>query len=213
MEYLCIFHDQIGGRTSKPQIKDQTKVNSVSGQLTIFVLRMLTHGHKDYVYAHYDITIWLGDSKYDSSSICHIMCVGKVRCEGGWSAVSKEVAWLLFRSLLLGLFGLCAHSRPHSNAKDNSLGATDPKNFLPNNLYLQLDKFVKDNKNNNTSWWHFDHCSLHIPYSKKSCDDFLMLATHEDVDKYYLTKVKGAKTSIYKSSINLLLSSTVPHGA
>ena len=37
---------------------------------------------------------------------------------------------------------------PMAMQKDNSLSATDPKNFLPNNLYLQLDKFAKDNKNN-----------------------------------------------------------------
>lgn len=78
MEHLCIFHDQIGGRTSKPQIRDQTKVNFVSSQLTIFVIRMLTHDHKDYVYAHYHITIWLGDLKYNSSSICRVLCVRKV---------------------------------------------------------------------------------------------------------------------------------------
>jgi hypothetical protein len=147
MEYLCIFHDQIGGRTSKPQIIDQTKVNSVSGQIPIFVIRMLTHGHKEYVYAHYDITIWLGNAKYNSSSICRALCaLERYNVKGSGVLFPKKLNDSCLDHCCWDYLGYVPTLDPTATQKDNSLSATDPKNLLPNNLFLQLDKFAKDNK-------------------------------------------------------------------
>jgi hypothetical protein len=172
LEVLYIIHDGMDSRkTALPRLRVITKGSSGLGQLPMTLTGMLTHGHKDGAYTDF----WPRDSNFTVSFLAH--CIRRLKR----LAVRNSKA--LFEERPLSPF-FEKLMRGKSRCNSSILEATDALDHcepLPRRLYLQLDNFPKNNKNQFlfgflsllTAWKVFEEIQL----------GFLLVGhTHEDID-------------------------------
>jgi hypothetical protein len=68
-QFLCIIHNKI----AIPHMQMITKATLGLSQIPIFLIGMLIHGHNNGAYAHYSTALWLADSNFTISSLCHVL--------------------------------------------------------------------------------------------------------------------------------------------
>ena len=158
---------------------------------------MLTHGHGDGAYAHYSTAFWAGDSNFTISFICRVLRA----LEQPLVKYLKELFIVppqnsFFEALLHGKSRCSTSIPPSSPSMVPSSIPGRPAVLLPKKLFLQLDNFAKDNKNQ----YVMAFCSLLTARRifKEVTMGFLVVGhTHEDIDAHfsYLSKLMKMKNT------------------
>ena len=175
-------------KTALPRMRVITKATQGLGQLPMSVTGMVAHGHADGAYAHYSPSSWPGDSNFTISSLAKLFR----RLEGAPIRETGDLfpyppANAFFEALLRG------KSRCLESLKRVEPGARRGAVPLPKNLYLQLDNFAKDNKNQ----YLMAFLSLLTARGvfKEIQVGFLLVGhTHEDIDAYFSHLSKALKS-------------------
>jgi hypothetical protein len=153
---------------------------------------MLTHGHGDGAYAHYETASWPGDSNFTISSICrNLRVLERPPVRESKVLFSAPPQNSFFEALMHGK-SRCMSSIPTNADRDPTPPPLPGRPTVPllRKLFLQLDNSAKDNKNR----FVMAFCSLLTARRifKEVTVGFLVVGhTHEDIDTYfsYLSKL------------------------
>ena len=148
-EFLCIIHNKMDHTKSViAKMQGTSKATFGLGQISIYVIGMLTHGHGDGAYAHYSTVFWLGNSNFTISSICWVLrTLERPPVKDSKELFTPPPQNSFFEALLHGK-SRCSASIPPSSA--NMVPPPLPSRPivpLPKKLFFQLDNSAKDNKN------------------------------------------------------------------
>ena len=187
-EILCIIHDKMDtAKTAIPCMRVSTKLTSPLGQFPMNVTDMATHGHGDGAYAHYSTDLWPGDSNYTISSLARLLWrFEEPPIHESGRNFPHEPANSFFEAMLRGKSRCIDLLPPITNC------STVPVP-LPHKLYLQLDNFAKDNKNQ--FLMAFLSLLIYRGVFKEIQVGFLLVGhTHEDIDAYFSHLSKTLKS-------------------
>ena len=128
-------------KTTIPHMQVSTKLTSPLGQFPMKVTGMVTHGHGDGAYAHYSTDLWPGDSNYTISSLARLLkrLEKPPFCES-CRLFPHEPTNSFFQAMLKRKSKCIDFLPPVTNTSIVLIS-------LLQKLYLQLDNFAKDNKN------------------------------------------------------------------
>ena len=142
-EFMCIIHDRMDmSKTALLRLRVQSKMIYSLSQLPVSLTGMVTHGHRDGVYAHYSNELWPNESNFTVSSLARLLRTLKRPPSRDSKVLFEHPPHNdLLRKLLHGK-SRCLEALSLATGPP-----TAPLKSLPKNLYLQLDNCACTNKN------------------------------------------------------------------
>ena len=161
------------------------------------------HGHGDKAYAHYSTAFWLGDLSFTIFSICRVLrALERPPVKDSKEFLTAPSQNSFFEAHLYGK-SRCSALIPPSFAYmvPPPLPGRLPIS-LPKKLFLQVDNFAKDNKNQ----YVMAFCSLLIArgvFNEVTIVFLIVDHTHKDIDVHfsYLSKLLKMKNTYILASL------------
>jgi hypothetical protein len=166
------------------------------GQLLITLTNMIAHGHADERYAQYSNELWPNDLNFTIGYLLQLFCTLEVAFVAKSKLLFEEPPYNSFFVFLLQGKLCCVREL----CTLEKIVGTKP---LPKKLLLQMDNYVKDNKN-----WHFL-----VVFSLLTAKDvfeemklgFLIVGhTHDDIDGYFSYMSKKLRKIIIYVLVDLM---------